>query len=108
MFSNAGKKIKSLVKLLYWLEISIAFSLLMVFLYAILRGQYLLASMPVSTVVEQNNYLQSSISVIIKWLICFFSYCYTVWIKYVLLYGYGQLIENTDRITECLRQMDQE
>lgn len=72
MFDNVGRQIKTLSKFLFW--VGIILSVIIGFFYAI------------------NDTSTALLGLII--LICG---CFGSWVSSLLLYGFGQLIENTDK-----------
>ena len=82
-FKNAGSKIKSVSEILFWIE-CVVYTVLMVValvLYASAMQSYLLLLAIVFI-----------LALVLGWLL--------IWVECLLLYGFGELIENTAREKE--------
>ena len=88
MFRNIGKKIKVLAKVLCW--IGIVFSAIMGILIMVIGPTALETAVP-------NGSAFGGLAIVSGLLVIIFGALFS-WIGSFVLYGYGQLIDNSERI----------
>lgn len=90
-FSNIGKKIKLLVKTVFWVGIAISTIIAIVY--------FVLAVLP--------QYRPLSQGFAIAGIICLIGGPIGMWIICALLYAYGELVDNTSEIKDRLSKMQE-
>ena len=102
MFNNPGSKIKQVATFLFWLEgIVGTLAILISFAISISASSYIVNEQS-APLVYILFILVMLLAIGVLWLIC--------WIIYLLLYGYGELIEKTTdnevAIQDCNKKLD--
>ncbi len=90
MFSNIGGKIKMLAKVLFWIGVIGS---------VIIGGIFLISPRGTATFNYSYGY-STQVSSVLAGIIFIFLGFLLSWISSMLLYGFGQLIENSDAIRE--------
>lgn len=90
MFSNIGGKIKLLAKVLFWIGLILS---------VVTGGIFLISPRGTATFNYSSGY-STQVSSVLAGIIFIFVGFLLSWISSMLLYGFGQLIENSEAIRE--------